>query len=78
MVLCNPTEAYIIIVDAKTKEGRKFVADWAHDRGKIMLDCLWVQKCLDAGRVLLEGDNWGECGGLLDKTLAGGSENEMV
>lgn len=54
-------DAKFIIVNSSSTEGQKVVRNWANDTSKICLDFAWIQKSIDAGKPLLESDNWGEC-----------------
>lgn len=66
------SRARIILVDPGTNEGRQFVRDWSLDPGKVILDYVWAYRSLEAGRALLENDNWGGLGGLDGSPIDGG------
>ncbi|KAF8168166.1 hypothetical protein B0H34DRAFT_49653 [Crassisporium funariophilum] len=61
-VICSdPKNARIILVDADTTPGRHFIRDWGRDEGKVVLKHTWVRKCFEAGKALLQEDQWGGC-----------------
>lgn len=66
------SRARIILVDPGTNEGRQFVRDWSLDPGKVILDYVWAYRSIEAGRALLENDNWGGLGGLDGSPIDGG------
>lgn len=54
-----PSAAQVILVDPTVNSGRQFIRDWSKDAGKIVLEYLWVTRCMNAGRALLAEDDWG-------------------
>ena len=66
----------IILVDPGTNEGRQFVRDWGVDQGKVVLNYVWAYHCMDAGRALLENDNYGGFGELDGTPLDGDLDDE--
>jgi hypothetical protein len=60
-LICHgPAEAHIILVDSTTDPGIQFIRDWGTDPAKFVLESSWARKCIEAGRVLLQNDNWGD------------------
>ncbi|KAK2461962.1 hypothetical protein APHAL10511_006425 [Amanita phalloides] len=57
----DPKQAQIILVDARTIEGRKFIRDWGNDVDKVVLEYGWASKSLAAGKALKATDQWGNC-----------------
>ncbi|KAH7883530.1 hypothetical protein F5I97DRAFT_1814450 [Phlebopus sp. FC_14] len=60
LVMSNTKEADIILVDSSTESGRRLIRMWGHDPSKVVLEHSWLQKCIEAGRPLLEEDAWGD------------------
>jgi hypothetical protein len=60
-LLSDATNAQVMLVDPQTRQGRQFIRDWGQDNNKIVLSSVWVNKCLEAERPLLEEDRWGDC-----------------
>ncbi|KAF9535411.1 hypothetical protein CPB83DRAFT_901138 [Crepidotus variabilis] len=55
------TLAQIILVDAESDQGRQFIRNWGQDINKTVLRYSWARKSIEAGKPLLDGDNWGGC-----------------
>jgi hypothetical protein len=60
--------AQLILVDSSTKPGRQFIRDWGQDNNKAVLEFGWARKSIEAGRALLQADNWGGCKAIDDGT----------
>ncbi|KAF9229225.1 hypothetical protein BS17DRAFT_876813 [Gyrodon lividus] len=59
LVVSNTKEADIILVDSTTESGRRLIRTWGHDPSNVVLEHSWARNSVDAGRPLLEADNWG-------------------
>jgi len=57
----KPSEAKVILVDSTTDAGLQFIRDWGNDVAKTVLEYHWANRSLDAGRPLLESDDFGVC-----------------
>lgn len=57
--MSNTKEADIILVDSSTVSGRRLIRLWGHDPSKVVLEHTWIRTSVDAGRPLLEADNYG-------------------
>lgn len=57
--MSNAKEAAIILVDSATESGKRLIRTWGHDTSKVVLEYTWTRTSVDAGRPLLEADNWG-------------------
>lgn len=57
--MSNAKEAAIILVDSTTESGKRLIRTWGHDASKVVLEHTWARISIDAGRPLLDADNWG-------------------
>ncbi|KIK83663.1 hypothetical protein PAXRUDRAFT_14596 [Paxillus rubicundulus Ve08.2h10] len=59
LVVSFTKEADIILVDSTTESGKRLIRTWGHDSHNVVLEHTWARSSIDAGRPLLEADNWG-------------------
>ncbi|KAF8846323.1 hypothetical protein BDN67DRAFT_1064796 [Paxillus ammoniavirescens] len=59
LVVSFTKEADIILVDSTTESGKRLIRTWGHDPNNVVLEHTWARSSIDAGRPLLEADNWG-------------------
>ncbi|KAF9244637.1 hypothetical protein BU15DRAFT_59388 [Melanogaster broomeanus] len=59
LVVSSTKEANILLVDSATESGKRLIRTWGHDPRNVVLEYTWAQTSIDAGRPLLEADNWG-------------------
>ncbi|KAF8971379.1 hypothetical protein BDZ97DRAFT_1913867 [Flammula alnicola] len=57
----DPKSAQVILINPESNQGRLFVRDWGNDTDKVVLDSVWVKKCVEAEKALLEDDHYGAC-----------------
>ncbi|KAL0951270.1 hypothetical protein HGRIS_007984 [Hohenbuehelia grisea] len=55
----SANDARFILTDPATDSGRTYIREWGDNT--IVLEARWASKCIQAGRLLLEPDNWGGC-----------------
>jgi hypothetical protein len=72
----KPSEAQVILVDSTTDAGRQFIRDWGNDKTKVVLEYYWANRSLDAGKPLLENDDFGGCRTYDDGRPIGGDQSE--
>lgn len=82
-ICTQPKEARIILVDSRSRQGRQFIREWGQDEDKVVLEYTWAKRCNEAGKALLEGDNWGDCltvddGLPIDGSFNSDEETEIV
>lgn len=78
MICHGPAQAHVILVDSTTDPGIQFIRDWGTDPAKFVLEYSWARKCVEAGRPLLQNDNWGDCVARDDgRSISGTNEGEI-
>ena len=60
-IATDPADAPFVLIDAQSDSGRELLRGWGDRLDAPMLQYTWVQKCIDAGRLLLGADQWGGC-----------------
>ncbi|KIM48258.1 hypothetical protein M413DRAFT_62764 [Hebeloma cylindrosporum] len=60
-ICTDPKSAEIILVDPESTQGRDFIRNWGSDENKVVLDYVWVKRCIEAEKAFLKDDQWGGC-----------------
>jgi hypothetical protein len=77
LICHDPAQAHIILVDSTTDAGTQFIRDWGTDPAKFVLEYPWARKSIEAGRALLQNDNWGDCVARDDgRSISGANDDE--
>lgn len=59
LIVYEALKADILIAEGSSKEVKDFLQAWGND--KVILDAVWIYKCIQAGRYIGEDESWAGC-----------------